>query len=82
MALGALAGSNAGQSVPDPGDDFADFADNGFTHPGLSAGVPLTAGVLSITPAAHLVINGDDFTKITSPTKTHDVKFWGGVTIS
>ena len=44
--------------------------------------MPLTAGVFSITPALHLVINGDDFTKFTSPTKQHDVKLWGGATIS
>jgi hypothetical protein len=82
VALGALLGFNAGQSVPSSGDDLASFADDGITHLDLSAGVPLTAGVFSITPAAHVVINSDDFTKIASPTKTHDVKFWGGVTIS
>jgi uncharacterized protein (TIGR02001 family) len=84
LSLGALAGFSAGQAVPDSptSDDLANFNDNGFTHLDLSAGVPLTAGVFSITPAIHLVINGDEFTKITSPTKTHDVKAWGGVTIS
>jgi len=80
--LGALLGFNAGQSVPSSGDDLANFADDGITHLDLSAGVPFTAGAFSITPAAHVVINSDDFTKITSPTETHDVKFWGGVTIS
>jgi hypothetical protein len=80
--LGALLGFNAGQGVPSSGDDLANFADDGITHLDLSAGVPLTAGAFSITPAAHVVINSDDFTKITSPTETHDVKFWGGVTIS
>jgi Bacterial protein of unknown function (Gcw_chp) len=80
--LGALLGFNAGQSVPSSGDDLANFADDGITHVDLSAGVPFTAGVFSITPAAHLIIGSDDFTKITSPTKTHDAKFWGGVTIS
>ncbi|HEY7635199.1 MAG TPA: hypothetical protein VH763_06625 [Gemmatimonadales bacterium] len=80
--LGALLGFNAGQSVPSSGDDLANFADDGITHLDLSAGVPLTAGAFSITPAAHLVINSDDFTKFTSPSEEHDVKFWGGVTIS
>jgi hypothetical protein len=79
--LGALAGFSAGQGV-NPSDESANFADNGFTHLDISAGVPLTAGVLSITPVLHLVIAGDDFTKITSPTKTSDAKLWGGVSIS
>jgi uncharacterized protein (TIGR02001 family) len=87
LSLGALAGFNAGQDANfdangNPRADFFNFADNGFTHLDLSAGLPLTAGVFSITPAFHVVVNGDDFTKITSPTKTHDVKFWGGATIS
>ena len=86
VVLGALAGFSAGQGTPDAqaladGESF-NFNDDGFTHLDLSAGLPLTAGVLSITPALHLVINGDDFTKFTSPTKTHDVKLWGGATIS
>jgi hypothetical protein len=87
VTLGALAGFNAGQDADLDANDvpqaeFFNFQDNGFTHLDLSVGVPLTAGVFSITPAAHFVINGDEFTKVTSPTKTHDVKFWGGVTIS
>jgi hypothetical protein len=84
LSLGALAGFNAGQGVPDDpnSDESFNFADNGFTHLDLSAGLPLTAGSLSITPAFHFVINGDDFVKVTSPTKTHDMKVWGGVTLS
>lgn len=83
VVLGALAGVNAGQGVnSDPNSDESfNFADDGFTHLDLSAGVPLTAGAFSIVPALHFVINGDDATKVTSPTKTHDVKLWGGVTI-
>jgi hypothetical protein len=86
VVLGALAGFNAGQGVPDAaaladGESF-NFADDGFTHLDLSAGVPITAGVFSITPALHFVVNGDDFVKITSPTDESDVKLWGGVTIS
>ena len=82
VVLGALAGFSAGQGVPDSGDDSFNFADDGFTHLDLSAGVPFTAGVFSITPALHLVVNGDDFTKFTSPTDESDVKLWGGATIS
>ncbi len=86
VVLGALAGFNAGQGVPDAaaladGESF-NFSDNGFTHLDISAGVPFTAGVLSFTPALHLVINGDDFVKVTSPTTDSDAKLWGGVTIS
>ncbi|HET7426844.1 MAG TPA: TorF family putative porin [Gemmatimonadales bacterium] len=86
VVLGALAGLSAGQGVPDDqaladGESF-NFADNGFTHLDLSAGVPLTAGVFSITPAVHFVIGGDDFVKLTSPTSDSDLKVWGGVTIS
>ena len=84
VVLGALAGFNAGQGINDDpnSDETANFADDGFTHLDLSAGIPITAGIFSITPALHVVINGDDATKITSPTKTHDVKLWGGATIS
>lgn len=82
VVLGALAGLSAGQGEPDSGDDSFNFAGDGFTHLDLSAGVPFTAGVFSFTPALHVVINGDDLTKVTSPTKTKDVKLWGGVTIS
>jgi len=86
VVLGALAGLSAGQGVPDDealadGESF-NFADNGFTHLDLSAGVPLTAGVFSITPAVHFVVGGDDFGKLTSPTNDSDLKVWGGVTIS
>ncbi len=83
--LGALAGFNAGQGVPDDpnSDESYNFFDNGFTHLDLSASVGLTAGMFSITPALHLVITGDDFTKITSPTNLDKgAKLWGGATIS
>ncbi len=90
--LGATAGFSAGQECD---GDFAlgtctnsfNFADNGFTHLDLSAGVPFTAGVFSITPVLHFVINGDDATKITKFDDTglpnsKDVKLWGGVSFS
>jgi hypothetical protein len=80
--LGATAGFNAGQGV-DPDDESFNFADDGFTHLDLSAGVPFTAGIFSITPVVHLVINGDDATKVTSPSNLDkDVKLWGGVSLS
>jgi hypothetical protein len=69
VELGALAGFNAGQGA------------DGFTHLDLSAGVPLTAGVFSITPVLHLIVTGDDFTKFSSPTNETDLKVWGGVSI-
>ncbi len=82
--LGAVAGVNAGQGVPDDplSDESFNFADDGFTHLDLSAGVPFSAGAFSITPVLHLIVGGDDFTKFTSPTNESDVKLWGGVTLS
>jgi hypothetical protein len=86
--LGALVGVNAGQGVSTDPNQTANFADDGFTHFDLSAGVPLTAGVLSITPVLHVVIPIDDFTKITKFDATtgapnsKDLKLWGGVSIS
>lgn len=89
VTLGAAAGLNAGQGIPDDplSDQSFNFADNGFTHLDLSAGVPFSAGPLSISPALHVVITGDDatkFTKIDAATgfpNSKDVKLWGGVTI-
>jgi hypothetical protein len=78
--LGATAGFNSGQGVSD--DPSFNFADDGFTHLDLSAGVPFEAGAVSITPVIHLIVAGDDRTKVTSPTETHDEKLWGGVSIS
>jgi hypothetical protein len=83
--LGAAAGFNAGRGVPDDptSDQSSNYADDGFTHLDLSAGVPFTAGAVSITPALHLIFDGDDATKVTSPTDTDtDVKLWGGISLS
>jgi hypothetical protein len=91
--LGATVGFNIGQHADAddfgiPQADFFNFADNGFTHLDVSAGVPFTAGVFSITPVIHFVINGDELTKITSFDETtglpnsNDVKLWGGVSFS
>lgn len=82
VELGALAGFNAGQGI-DPDDESFNFADDGFTHADLSVGVPLTAGIFSITPVLHLIITGDDLTKVQSPSNTDaGAKVWGGVSIS
>jgi uncharacterized protein Gcw-chp len=85
LDLGAVAGFSAGQDRPDDplSDQAFNFADNGFTHLDLSAGVPLTAGPVSITPALHLVLDGDEATQVTSPSdQGTDVKLWGGVSLS
>jgi hypothetical protein len=87
LTLGALAGFSAGQgSNPDangvPQAEFFNFADDGFAHADFSVGLPLTAGIFSITPVLHLHFCSDENTKITSPTSTADAKLWGGVTIS
>ena len=84
LDLGAVAGFSAGQGINDSDEEeSSNFEGDGFTHLDLSAGLPLTAGVFSITPALHLVINGDEFTKVTSPTNIDKgAKLWGGVTVS
>jgi hypothetical protein len=52
LALGALAALIAGQAeVADP-DELNNFAENGFTHLDLSASVPFSAGICSLTGAA------------------------------
>jgi Bacterial protein of unknown function (Gcw_chp) len=79
LDLGGLVGLSLGQDVSS--DESANFLDDGLTHLDLSAAVPLTAGVFSITPVLHFQISGDDFTKISSPTNESDVKLWGGVSI-
>ena len=80
LNLGALGGLSAGQA--EGSDEVNNFAENGFTHLDLSAGVPLSAGIFSITPVVHFLVNGDEATKLTSPDDESDVKLWGGLTIS
>jgi len=83
--LGAAAGFSAGQGEPDDllSDESFNFAGDGFTHLDLSAGVPFTAGVFSITPVLHLVIGSDEATKVTSPSNLDTgAKLWGGVSLS
>jgi uncharacterized protein Gcw-chp len=85
--LGATAGFSAGQgSDPDalglPQAEFFNFQDDGFTHLDLSAGVPFSAGAFSISPVIHVIVTGDDFTKIQSPSNADaGAKVWGGVSI-
>jgi hypothetical protein len=82
LALGALAGLSAGQAEADDPDELNNFAENGFTHLDLSAGVPLPAGMFTITPVLHFLVNGDQNTRFTSPGEESDVKLWGGLTIT
>ena len=82
LNLGALAGLSAGQAESDSPDELNNFFENGFTHLDLSAGVPFSAGIFSITPVIHFLVNGDEITKFTSPGDESDVKLWGGLTVS
>jgi hypothetical protein len=82
LNLGALAGLSAGQAEADSPGEINNFFENGFTHLDLSAGVPVSAGIFSITPVIHFLVNGDEITKLTSPEDESDVKLWGGLTIS
>jgi Bacterial protein of unknown function (Gcw_chp) len=81
LNLGALGGLSVGQAESDSPDELNNFFENGFTHLDLSAGVPISAGIFSVTPVLHLLLNGDENTKITSPDEESDVKLWGGLTI-
>jgi hypothetical protein len=84
LELGGLVGFSAGQGVPDDPDtdESFNFADDGLTHVDFSAGLPLTAGVLSITPVLHLQLSSDEATKFNSLSNPdEDLKLWGGVSI-
>jgi hypothetical protein len=82
LNLGALGGLSAGQAEAESAGELNNFFENGFTHLDLSAGVPFSAGIVSITPVVHFLVNGDEVTKLTSPGEQDDVKLWGGLTIS
>jgi hypothetical protein len=82
LNLGALAGLSAGQAEAESADEINNFNENGFTHLDLSAGVPVSAGIFTLTPVLHFLVNGDEFTKLTSPGDESDVKLWGGLNIS
>jgi hypothetical protein len=80
LDLGGLFGVSLGQGFSEEDESF-NFDDDGLTHVDFSAGVPLTAGVFSITPVLHFQVSVDEATKITSPSDDSDVKLWGGVSI-
>jgi Bacterial protein of unknown function (Gcw_chp) len=82
LGLGGLAGFSAGQAEATEAGELNNFAQNGFTHLDLSAGVPLPAGMFTITPVLHFLVNGDENTKLTSPGEASDVKLWGGFSLS
>ncbi len=83
LTFGALAGFSAGQEIntSEP-SELANFNESGLTHIDLSVSAGFSAGPLSITPSIHMVHGRDEFTKFTNINDQHDVKFWGGVTIS
>jgi uncharacterized protein (TIGR02001 family) len=80
VTLGALAAFSAGQDVnrSDPAQ-VANFARNGLTHVDLSATGALAAGPVTIAPTVHLYLLNDDFTRVTEPGTTRDVKAWAGL---
>ena len=81
LDLGGLVGISLGQGFNEDDESF-NFDDNGVTHLDFSAGVPLTAGVFSITPVLHFQVSVDEATKFHSPSSDgSDVKLWGGVSI-
>jgi hypothetical protein len=82
LNLGALGGFSAGQAEADSPSELNNFSENGFTHLDLSAGVPLSVGIFSITPVLHFLVTGDEVTKFTAPGDESDVKLWGGLTVS
>ncbi|MCI0408073.1 MAG: hypothetical protein L0191_05815 [Acidobacteria bacterium] len=83
VSLGALAGFSAGQGLnADDPAEIANFADNTFTHLDLSATGALSAGPVTISPTVHFLILNDDFTQITKPAVTKDVKAWAGVSLT
>jgi hypothetical protein len=81
LDLSGLVGLNLGQGFDEDAESF-NFEDDGLTHLDFGAGVPLSAGVFSITPVVHLQVSGDEFTKFHSPSSDgSDFKIWGGVSI-
>lgn len=83
VALGALAGFSVSQGVnEDEPAEIANFAGNTLTHLDLSATGALSAGPITVSPTLHFLILNDDFTKVTKPGVTNDVKAWAGVTLT
>lgn len=83
VTLGALAGFSVSQGVnPDDPTEIANFAKNTLTHVDLSATGALSLGPVVVSPTFHFLILNDDFTQITRPGTTNDVKAWGGLTLA
>lgn len=79
--LTVLAGISAGQEV-NINDASANFAKSGLAHMDFGASTSFAAGPISIAPQFHVQWCHDDLVKATSLGHQHDVKFWGGVTLS
>jgi hypothetical protein len=96
LTFGALAGISAGQDAQldadgEPQAESYNFEKNGFTHADLWASADLTAGALAISPTLHLIVTGDETTKISRmetdpatgmprPNRT-GAKLWFGIAI-
>jgi hypothetical protein len=79
----ATAGISAGQEVnASKPTEGANFAKSGLAHADLGFSTSFSAGSVSIAPQFHVQWCNDDFVKATSLGHQHDVKFWGGVTLS
>lgn len=77
VRLGATTGWNIGQSVGD-GGALGYFARRGFTHADLSATTAVTVGHVTFAPTLHVVLGGDDNTRIAAPGRTSRTKVWVG----
>jgi hypothetical protein len=82
ITLTALAGISAGQEKGNATDASWNFANSGLAHLDLGASTSFAAGSVSIAPQFHVQWCHDDLVKATSLGHQHDVKFWGGVTLS
>jgi hypothetical protein len=96
ITLGGLAGFSAGQDADldasgEPRAESFNFEKNGFTHADLWTTAAIAAGAMTISPTFHLIITGDDATKVSKI--EHDpatglsrfnrtgAKLWFGVTL-
>lgn len=96
LTFGALAGISAGQDAEldadgEPQAESFNFEKNGFTHADLWASADFTAGTLAISPTLHVIVTGDETTKVSRmepdlatgmprPNRT-GAKLWFGVAI-
>jgi uncharacterized protein (TIGR02001 family) len=83
VTFGALAAFSAGQAVnaSDPAQ-VANFASDGLTHVDLSATGALAAGPVTIAPTLHVYLLNDQFTRVTRPGASRDMKAWAGLTFT